>query len=182
MKKEDVLSLIARFLSPVLLMVLGLVLLFNPDSASALVARLLGWVMVALGIGLGISAIVTGRGQVGKGIAAVLLVVAGGWLANHPLALAAWAGRLVGILLVIGGLQDISLARKQGARFVMPLVTAIVGAVLILLPMTTSRVVFSLCGLVVLVIGGAMFLDRLRGSKRLEGQEGPEDPNIIDAL
>ncbi len=179
MKKQDILSLINRFLAPVLLILLGLMLLFNPDSASALVAKLLGWLMVAIGIGFGISAIVTGRSQVGKGIAAVLLVVAGGWLAANPLALAAWIGRIIGALLVIDGLQDISQARKRGERFVMPLIVAVVGVVLILLPMTTSRVVFSLCGLVVLFIGGAMFLDRLKGRKRLDK---PEDPDIIDAL
>ena len=182
MKKENISSLVSRFLMPVLLMVLGLVLLFNPDTASALIARLLGLTLVAVGIILGVSAISSPGGQAGKGIASVLFVVVGGWLAGNPLMLAAWIGRLVGILLVIGGLQDISQCRRRGVRFVMPLVTAIVGAELILLPMTTSRVVFSLCGLVVLVIGGAMFLDRLRGSKRLEGQEEPEDPNIIDAL
>ena len=64
----------------------------------------------------------------------------------------------------------------------MPLVTAIVGVVLVVLPMTTSRLVFSLCGLVVLVTGIAMFLDRLKGRNRLEGPGEPEDPNIIDAL
>ena len=53
------------------------------------------------------------------------------------------------------------------------------GVVLILLPMTTSRLMFSLCGLVVLIIGIVMLLDRLRDRKRLNE---PEDPNIIDAL
>lgn len=179
MKKQDMLDLAGRFLTPVLLMVLGLVLLFNPDSASALIARLLGWLLVAVGIGLGISAIATGRGQVGKGIAAVILVMVGGWLAANPLALAAWIGRFIGILLVIDGLQDIAQARKLGQRYRMPLIVAIIGVVLVLLPMTTSRVVFSLCGLAVLIIGGAMFFDRLKGRGRLNE---PEDPNIIDAL
>ena len=185
MRKEKISSLVSRFLMPVLLMVLGLVLLFNPDTASALIARLLGWGLVAVGIVLGVSAISSQAGQAGKGIAAVLFVVVGGWLAGNPLTLAAWIGRLVGILLVIGGLQDVSQCRKQGNRFVMPLITAMVGVVLVVLPMTTSRLVFSLCGLVVLVTGAAMFLDRLAGRKRLEGTGEPEeleDPNIIDAL
>ena len=182
MKKENISSLVSRFLMPVLLMVLGLVLLFNPDTASALIARLLGLTLVAVGIILGVSAISSPGGQAGKGIASVLFVVVGGWLAGNPLMLAAWIGRLVGILLVIGGLQDISQCRRRGVRFVMPLVTAIVGVVLVVRPMTTSRLVFSLCGLVVLVTGIAMFLDRLKGRNRLEGPGEPEDPNIIDAL
>ena len=55
----------------------------------------------------------------------------------------------------------------------------IVTSILILLPMTASRLVFTLCGIAVLVIGGVMLLDRIRGRRWLH--EG-DDPNIIDAL
>jgi len=55
----------------------------------------------------------------------------------------------------------------------------VIGAVLILLPMTASRLVFTLCGIAVLVIGGIMFFDRIRGRRWIH--EG-DDPNIIDAL
>ena len=44
--------------------------------------------------------------------------------------------------------------------------------------MTTSRLVFSLCGLVVLFIGAGMLVDRLKHRKYLE----KGDDNIIDAL
>lgn len=179
MKKQDILNKINLLLAPILIIALGLVLLINPDSASALIAKLLGWLMVAMGIGIGISAIVTQSGQIGKGIAAVALVVVGSWLAKNPLLLAAWIGRIVGILLVIDGIQDILHAHRQGMRHIMPILVTAVGAVLILLPMTTSRLVFSLCGLVVLIIGVAMLLDRLKERKLLDE---PEDPNIIDAL
>ena len=54
-----------------------------------------------------------------------------------------------------------------------------VGVALVLLPMTASRLVFSLAGLVVLVVGVVMLLDRLRNRRRLEASS---DPNIIDAL
>ena len=53
------------------------------------------------------------------------------------------------------------------------------GAILILLPMTASRLVFTLCGIAVMAIGGKMLYDRLRSRRWLEEQE---DPNIIDAL
>ncbi|MBQ8835202.1 MAG: DUF308 domain-containing protein [Oscillospiraceae bacterium] len=179
MKKQDILLLVNRFLAPVLVILLGLLLVLNPDSAPALIAKLLGWILIAIAIGLGISAIVTRQSTIGKGIAAVALAVVGGWLTNNPLALAAWIGRIIGILLVIDGLQDISEARKQGVQFRMPLIVTIIGAVLILLPMTTSRLVFTLCGVVVLIVGIAMLLDRLKERKQLDE---PEDPNIIDAL
>ena len=45
--------------------------------------------------------------------------------------------------------------------------------------MTASRLVFTLCGIAVLVIGGMMLFDRIRGRRWLN--EG-DDPNIIDAL
>ena len=178
MNKEKLFNLIGRLWAPVALMVLGLVLLFNPDSASVLISKLLGWVLIAFGIGFGISAIASESGRAGKAITAVALAAVGGWLTNNPLVLAAWIGRIVGILLVIDGIQDISQARKLGERFLLPLIATVVGAVLILLPMTTTRLVFSLCGLVVLFIGVGMLVDRLKQRKRLSGG----DSNIIDAL
>ena len=178
MNKEKLFNLIGRLWAPVALMVLGLVLLFNPDSASVLISKLLGWVLIAFGIGYGISAIASESGRAGKAITAVALAAVGGWLTNNPLALAAWIGRIVGILLVIDGIQDISQARKLGERFLLPLIATVVGAVLILLPMTTTRLVFSLCGGVVLIIGTVMLLDRLRGHKQLKS--GGSD--IVDAL
>ena len=47
------------------------------------------------------------------------------------------------------------------------------------IPLSVSRFVFSLCGLVVLIAGVMMLLDNLRGHKQLNE---PKDPNIIDAL
>lgn len=177
MKKEKLFSLVSLLWAPVALMVLGAVLLFNPDSASALVSKLLGWLLTLVGIGFGISAVAGETGRVGKGITAVALVLIGGWLTKNPLALAAWLGRIVGILLVVDGVQDILRLKKEGQRFALPLIVTVVGAILVLLPMTTTRLVFSLCGGVVLVIGVVMFLDRLRGSKRLNSGD-----DIIDAL
>ena len=177
MSKEKLFSYIRLLWAPAALMILGVILLFNPDSASALISKLLGSVLVLIGIGFGISAITTDRGRVSKGITAVILAVAGGWLTRNPLALAAWFGRIVGVVLLINGIQDISSMRSMGKRFALPGLVALVGLVLILLPMTTTRLVFSVCGVIVLILGGIMLLDRLR-SKRLDGG----DSNIVDAL
>ena len=49
---------------------------------------------------------------------------------------------------------------------------------LIALPMTTSRVVISLCGLLVLIVGVAILVDRLRNRRPKE----PSESDIIDAL
>ena len=178
MKKEDFFSLIRLILAPALVILLGLVLIWNPDSATALISKILGWILICIAVGIGLSAVFQESGRVGKGIAAVLFALAGGWLVRNPLALAAWIGRFVGVLLVIDGLQDIANLRRAGRRFMMPLIATAVGVILVVMPMATSRLVFTLCGVVVLVIGVGMLLERLKGKKRLET---PKD-DIIDAL
>lgn len=176
MNKEKIFALIRELLAPAALILLGGVLLFNPDSASALIAKVLGWGMTVFAIGFGIAAIVSENRRFGKAVSAVGLAVIGGWLMKNPLVLAAWAGRLVGCLLLVDGIQDIVRLKGEGQRFVMPLVVTVVGAVLILLPMTTTRLVFTACGAVVLIIGILMLIDRLKGRKRLGGG----DSKIID--
>ena len=179
MKKEDVFEKVRVLLAPVLIIVLGLVLLFNPDSASALISKIIGWILGLIAIGFGIGALVSAQGRTGKVICAIVFAVVGGWLGNNPLLLASWFGRFVGILLVIDGVQDILQCRRQGATFLFPLIVALIGAILVLLPMTASRLIFAACGLIVLLVGVVMLVDRLRGTKRLKQ---PKDPNIIDAL
>lgn len=178
MKKRDILSILYQLASPLLMTVLGLVLLVSPDSASAMVARLLGWVMTLAGIGIGIFAIFDRRKAVTKGILSVGCVCIGGWLLANPLLLAAWIGRVLGVLVALRGVRDVFLSRSRGHGQRLAVLTALVGIILILLPMTTSRLVFRILGLVVAVIGVAMLLDRLKDRRCLEAG----DANIIDAL
>lgn len=179
MKKRKILSFLYQIASPAAMILLGLVLMVSPDAASVLVARLVGWVLTLAGICIGIFAIVDRRGAVGKGIASVLCVCFGGFLTANPLILAAGIGRFLGILVAARGLRDLFLAKTRGYGSVLPLVTTAVGLVLIVLPMTTSRLVFAILGAVIAGIGAAMLLRRLKQRRYLE--EG-NDPNIIDAL
>lgn len=179
MKKNDILSVLQLYLAPVLVILLGVLLLINPDSASVLISRLLGGLLTLLAIFFGIAALISDRGRAGKLILALALFACGGILSRNPLLLASFAGRVVGLLLLLDGLGDMINAQRRGVRFLMPLIVTILGAVLVLMPMTASRLVFSLCGLVVTVIGVIMLLDRIR-NRRLPG--GDNDPNIIDAL
>ena len=179
MKKEELFAKLQLLLAPMLVIVLGLVLVFCPDSASALISKVLGWILGLIAIGFGISAVVNAQGRGGKVVAAILCAVVGGWLGSHPLILAAWFGRIIGIVLVLDGVQDIFNNIRQGRRFLLPVIVTLMGVVLILVPMTASRLIFTLCGLVVLAIGVVMLLDRLRGNRRLRKSE---DPDIIDAL
>lgn len=179
MKKQDILSLIQLLMVPTMLILLGLVLVVNPDTASVLISRVLGYILVFCAVTAGLMAVISQNGKIGKGIAAVVLAVAGGWLAMNPLWLTAWISRLLGMLIVINVLPDLFYAVKQKRNFLFHVLAAAVGSVLILLPVTASRLVFTLCGIAVLAIGGIMFFDRIRGRRWLH--EG-EDPNIIDAL
>ena len=169
-----------KLLGPVILIVLGLILTLSPDSASALIANILGWALILVAVGCGIAAVVSPRGRVGKVICAIVFAIAGGWLHRHPLMLAYSIGRFCGLFLWINGIQSIRVNRELSRRALLPWITSVVGLLLFLfIPMSVSRLVISLCGLVVLVVGIIMLLDSLRGSK---GLDEPKDPNIIDAL
>ena len=92
--KDTILSVIRLIATPVLLMVLGLILLIHPDSASALVAQILGWVLVIAGVVFAVSAIAGHFDTVGKVLSAVCCFAVGAWLLRNPLMLAAGLGRL----------------------------------------------------------------------------------------
>ena len=179
MKKQDIFSLIQLLLVPVLLILLGLILVVNPDTASALISKLIGYVLTLTAIGTGLAAILGRTKKVMKGICAVVLAMVGGWLMAHPLWLTAWISRFLGMLIMINSGMDLIYAIKCKRNVVFHAAATAIGAVLILMPMSASRLVFTLCGVAVLVIGVMMLLDRIRGRRWLT--EG-DDPNIIDAL
>ena len=178
-KKQDVLSLIQLLLVPVLLILLGLILVVNPDSASALISRLIGYALTLAAIGTGLAAIFGWTQKMIRGFCAVVLAMVGGWLMAHPLWLVAWISRFLGILIMVNSGMDLWYAIKQKHNVLFYGAATAVGAILVLMPMSASRLVFTLCGIAVLVIGGVMFADRIRGRRWLH--EG-DDPNIIDAL
>ena len=179
MKKQDILSLVQLLLVPVLLILLGLILVVNPDTASVLISKLLGYVLTLCAIGAGIAAIFSRTKKAMKVICAVVLAMVGGWLMMHPLWLTAWVSRFLGMLILVNSGMDLIFALKQNRNVIFHAAAAAIGALLILMPMSASRLVFTLCGVAVLVIGGVMFLERIRGRRWLH--EG-DDPNIIDAL
>ena len=75
--------------------------------------------------------------------------------------------------------MDLVYALKCRRNVIFHAAATAIGALLVLMPMSASRLVFTLCGVAVLVIGGVMLLDRIRGRRWLQGGD---DPNIIDAL
>lgn len=186
MDKNRIKALLSQFGVPVLITALGLILMAAPDSATALVTTIIGWVLVVLGAGKAITmANRRGSSSVAGWLVAAAGVVLGVFLLKNPLIIAEAIGRLLGIILAVRGIQDISDALKLKSAgcggkgsLILGIVMLAVGALLALLPMTLTRTLLRLCGLVVVIIGGADLVEKLR-QRRLPPSGG--DPNIIDA-
>ena len=179
MKSHNFLSLLRLLVTPLVLMTLGVLLLCCPDSAASLVVKLLGWVLILAAVGLVVWAVAARGGILWKVLSGLLFGLAGIWMVTHPLALAAWLGRLVGILLLIQGFQDLIHSHSLKNSIFLPTLSVLAGAVLVFLPMTTSRLVFRGIGAIVLVIGLVMLYSRIQSWRR--PPQG-EDPLVIDAL
>lgn len=179
MKNQNYRQLFQLFFTPVLVIFFGLILIVRPDSVSGLVGNILGYALVAAGIFCGISAVMDKNQLARKVVSSLVLVLVGGWILNNPLRLAAWIGRLIGILIAARGIQDIQAAKAMGQNLGFSLVTAAVGVLLVVIPMTASRLVMLICGIVVLLLGITMLLDRLKRRRYLDDSN---DKNIIDAL
>ncbi len=179
MKRNDILSYISLLAFPLLLIVLGGVLALCPDVLSFLISRFLGWGIGLAGMGFLAAALLGRRGTFSKILWAMFAFAIGGYLIRHPLALASNLGMFLGIGLVIRGSRDVRVSRRGGFGRVLGIATVVLGAVLVLAPMTATRLVFSLCGVAMIVIGIVTGFERLRGRRYLEGGD---DPNIIDAL
>ena len=171
MRKETLLRLLNRFGMSATLILLGLILLMAPDSAAVIIAYLMGGLLTFGGIVFGIGALLDR--SFSKGFWALACLSIGGTLMSNPLLLARNLGRFLGILLAMEG--GSCLRRGNRTFGVIILVAAVV---LVLSPMTLSRLVFSVCGLVVLAIGVGMLAERIRNQAYLD----KGDDNIIDAL
>ena len=179
MKKQEILSVMKLLSTPVFLILLGLLLMADPHVVSAAISGIVGYILIAGGVIGGVAAVIAPRGKLGKALFSIVLAAFGIWLVQNPLILAAWIGRVLGILIIINVLPDLVYAVKQKRSFLFHALAVVAGGVLVMLPMTASRLVFTLCGIAVLVIGAVMFGDRIRGRRWLTAGE---DPNIIDAL
>ena len=173
MKKDKFLQMARLLLTPLVMVLLGLLLLLRPDSASALVGRVIGWILVVIGGGLVLDSILVRDAMAGRILFAAVTLAVGVWLVRNPLRLAAMVGRIAGLLILIRAAQDIVNASRWNCGMRYAIVSAFIGAVLIVLPMTTSRLVMVLLGLVVIVLGGLMAWDRLKLGKLLsDGDDG----------
>lgn len=185
MKQNDILYWLKRLAAPALTAVLGVILICNPDSASSLIVRILGWVLVLAGTACGISAMMLHpQNRTVRFVAAGVLAVVGLWLLADPMVFTKFVGRVLGLFLMVQGGRDISLnLASNGGKLeftrgmILAIATAVIGLVLLLLPLTTSRLLFTVIGAVMIGLGVSELLDRLKGRPQLEAGG---DPDIID--
>ena len=175
MKKNQLLYRIRRIVLPVLLILMGLVLVLFPDSASALLSSLMAWGMVLVGIGCLLVSVLS-LNRLSLGILGAIAVLLSGFLLKNPLFLARNAGRILGILLALEGIGSF---RKVPEGRLLGMLTLIGAIVLLTAPMTASRLVFGLCGLLLVALGIGQLLILNRHRRFLNGDN---DSNIIDAL
>lgn len=179
MKNRNWLAFLQPLVMPAVLVVLGIVLIVNPDSAAALIGKIIAWALILAGTGMGIAAFSGNMSRrVGRLIPAVVCLVLGLWLVANPLFIAESLGRILGILLILQGGSDLleALGGKRSFSLI-SFITLASGIILVLVPMTTSRIVITICGIVVLCIGAAELADRL-----LRRQPPKKDgPRIYDA-
>jgi len=184
-KKYTVSQLIPLLAVPVMMVLLGLVLLFSPDTASALVGKLIAWLCILAGLALGAGvffAVPPRRND--RIIWAVICLAAGVWLLCNPLTIAKFLGRVLGCaLMILGARPVVENIRYHGGKpvisrqLMISIAVPIAGAVLMILPMIASRLVFKLVGILLICIGVVQGLDKLQGRKQLDAGQ---DPHIID--
>ena len=157
------------------LVVAGLILLANPDGATALVTKIIGWALV-IGCAARLISLATGnqlhwvRDAFFTGAALCVGVI----LLARPMIMADSLGRFFGILLLIEGFRNL---RYSGVRLLTAL-TITAGIVLILVPRTLTQTLLTVCGLVMIITGVINILVRRSINRRLKADY---DPNIIDA-
>lgn len=189
MKKHEMIALVRLLAAPVLTAVLGLVILVSPDAVSALAGKVLALLLCLAGVGFGYLAIREGGTErPGRILRAVLCFGSGLWLVANPMLLTQGVARFAGIALILRGAGELIPQFRSGQgmpplnrKTVISVMTVLVGLVLLVLPGEVSRLVLSLCGIVLIGIGCAEGYDRLKGRRALtDGEEKPAD--IVDAL
>lgn len=170
-------KLAKRCAGEIFLILCGALLLLFPDSAVALVTKIVAWVLVGIGVFKVMKNLKDSAAYWGDWVYTALCFLVGGYLLIHPLAISETIGRLLGLLLILHGMHDLRQSR-YGSSKALSILTMVAGVVLVVIPRTLINTLLGVAGLVLLIVGIVNLVDKLRHSRYLE--EG-SDPNIIDA-
>ena len=160
----------------------GVILVLKPDTASALLAAVAGWALIAVGV----AALIAGfAGDFGAGsvVTGAVLLLAGAWLHRNPLMIASVLGFVVGFLVLrqgIRAMKNAQYSKRNGGLWipgaVLAVVEALIGVRLMLSPLSISRLVLSIVGVVLIVIGVCNLVAHYRSVRYI-----PKSGGIIDA-
>lgn len=178
MKKKQWLSLLELLISPILLIVLGLILMIFPDSATVLVEKVIAWALILLGTSLALKNLLRplSRSVVQILIAAVALVL-GLYVIANPTVISRSISTALGLFIFFQALD----LRDHGKNMSMgSFVACILGLILVFVPMTLSKVLFVIVGIVCLALGVIEIVDRLSRCGRLP--RGEDDVIDVDKL
>lgn len=182
MNKFDWRGLLRNEGGSVLMIVFGVLLAMKPDLASTAVSALIGWVLILMGVALLLVGFLgrTGMGTVASG--AVLLLV-GNWFHRNPLMIASVLGFLLGIVVLKQGAQaarDVGRIKSGGGFWipgaVLAAVEILVGIRLILSPLSISRLVLSIIGVLMAACGACNLVAYNKGIRYIRAHD-----DIIDA-
>ena len=182
MRKFDWRSLLRFQAGSILMIICGAILTVKPDSASVLISAVLGWMLIAMGAAMLIAGFVGGV-EIVTIVQGALFLVAGAWLHRHPLAIASALGRILGLVALIQGWRKATRVRRTklyGGFWLWDAGVAaaelLVGLVLILTPLSLSRLVAALTGIFMVICGVADLMAFWKGGRYPGGFD-----NIIDA-
>ncbi|MGN0999595.1 MAG: DUF308 domain-containing protein [Faecousia sp.] len=187
MKQKMTKDTISTVVISILLLVLGLVLLINPDFGSAALTKVLGWALIVGGV-LGILAGIFTWPAFGVSAMALCAVAlaAGIYLLNHAMALAALAGLVLGVYIILRGIIGLRMAfriRADGLDFKAPLVYALIlivlGLALVCSPLSPTRLIMRLSGVAMIVCAALNLLSQRKNARYI--QRSTDGPDIIDA-
>ena len=153
----------------------GLVLTFNPEGATVLVTKLIGWALVLIFAARLIKLAVGDRLHWGRdAFYSGACMCIGVILLAKPMIIANLIGRTIGIILMVWGLSAI----KDGHSKLTAVITVLAGLSLICIPASLTNALLTICGIIMIIIALMNILSRFRERKRISGND---NPNIIDA-
>ena len=153
----------------------GLVLTFNPEGATMLLTKLIGWALVIICAAKLIKLAVGDRLHWGwDAFYSGCCIAVGVILLTKPMIIANLIGRTMGIILLAWGLSALEESRSKPIA----ILTAVAGLVLVCIPASLTNTLLTLSGIIMTATAVVNIVAIVRARKRLTGG----DPNIIDAV
>lgn len=173
MNNKELTACVKAMLLPAVLAVMGLTMVINPDSATRLMGVLMGWGILVAGGFCVYRAVRDVSRRVPMALGAVVCLLIGWRMLSNPMALAESVGRIAGVVLLLKGISDATNAltprRKRAGR-----IGILIGVILLVLPLSASRVLLSMVGVGLAAVGVALGAEKIRNHRLLNTWEDSE--------